>query len=382
MKQIAFLSDGRINILDPCGAAGSANTHALDCVIADNYRARGRELRLKNDWKQKGTGAMFTGAFRHDMPALDIRLPITGLSRGIDERLIYAINFETGGGIYFKNLSPDEPETPIVANATTQFFELDVNPSGAIVVSTAENTIERHISLLRTDDGDFQAITEGECFDSNPKWSLKDENILYYDSAGIGYDSAGQFAGYGPRSIYRFNIKTGELDEILSDDKFDYLCPFEDTDGNMYFIRRPYRQSKNKMTVVDFLTAPFKLLRAIGGWLDFFSRRYTGESLKTSGANPAKAVPKSPEQIFIENNLIEAEKNLKQNASAGDKNPGYAPRDWELVIKPPGAEDRVLHKSVMSYCIAPNGIIYSNGSYVIWGATAVKVHLATKLTAY
>ena len=376
MERIAFLIEGRICILD----SADDPVRPLSCVIADTYREREREIRLKKEWKQRGTGAMFTGVFTPDESALDIRIPIAGLSKGIDERLIYSINFESGGGIYFKHPNPDKLETPIAANATTRFYELDVNPSGRIAVSSAVNHLERHIALLSTEDGYIQVVTEGECADCNPKWSQKNEDILYYDSAGIGYSTGGQFSGFGPRSIYRLNIKTQELDEVLPGGDMEYCNPFEDGEGNLYFIRRPYRQNRGKMSLTDYITAPFKVLKAIGAWLDFFSRRYTGQALNTSGANPAKSGNKSPHQIFVDNNMLEVDKTLKQNLAAGDKNPGYIPRNWELVVKKPSGEETVLHKSVMSYCITRDGVVYSNGKYVVSENKAVEAELISKLT--
>ena len=377
MKQIAFLAEDRINILSETD--GKFVAQPLNCTIAEKYREREREIRLKNEWKQSGRGAMFTGAYLDSEHAIDIRLPIVGLSQGVDERFVYSINFEKGGGIYFKHPNPEELETPILVHISTNFFELDVNSSSKLAVSCAENYLERHIALLRTDSTHLQYITEGDCCDCNPKWSLKGENVLYYDSAGIGYNNAGHFAGFGPRSIYRLNTETGELDEVLEHPEFDYCYPFEDKDGSLYFIRRPHKQPRSTMTVIDILTAPFKILRALGGMLDLFTRRHTGESLKSSGANPAKLNQKSQEQIYIDGNLLEAEKTLKKNAAAGDKNPGYAPQSWELVVRTPNGEEKVLHKSVMSYCLTPNGIVYSNGKYIVVKDNAVKMHLATKL---
>ena len=379
MERIAFLSEDRINLWGI--AENSTSVQPLNCTVAEKYRERDREIRLKNEWKQSGTGAMFTGAYNPDSSTLDIRLPITGLSAGTDERFVYAINFERGGGLYFKHPDPNEPETPILVHSSTNFFELDVNQSGRIAVSCADNYLERHIAVLQPNSTHLQYTTEGECNDCNPKWSRKDENVLYYDSAGIGYNSAGHFAGFGPRSIYRLNTATGELHEVLEHPAFDHCYPFEDKDGNLYFIRRPHKQSSGGMTIIDLITAPFKILRALGGMLDLFTRRHTGESLKSSGANPAKLNQKSQEQIYIDGNLLEAEKTLKKNAAAGDKNPGYAPQDWELIMKTPDGEEKVLQKSVMSYCITPQGITYSNGKYIISNNHATKVHLATKLTS-
>ncbi|MCL2577500.1 MAG: hypothetical protein FWE27_05560 [Defluviitaleaceae bacterium] len=377
MEQIVFLSEGRINILQ------DSAVRVLECKIAEKYRERAREIRRKNEWKNSGTGAnfmgssLFTGAFK-DAPEIALKLPVTGVSRESD-RLVYALNFETGGGLYYTHFTSEGQDTHIFVNTSTSFFELDVNSSGIIAVSCANSRVERHISLFNISENNFNGITDGECSDCNPKWSRKNENILYYDSAGIGYTNSGHFGGFGPRSVYRLNIKTGELDEILTGGEFEYVSPFEDEDGNLYFIRRPYKQAKVSISLFDFLTAPFKILRAIGGWFNFFSLRYTGEPLNTAGANPAKANQKSQQQIFIDGNLLEAEKNLKLNLAAGDKNPGYAPRNWELVKKSPGGEEKILQKSVISYCVTNNGIVYSNGKYIISENKAVKAHLATKL---
>ncbi|MCL2235931.1 MAG: hypothetical protein FWB98_05795 [Defluviitaleaceae bacterium] len=374
MKQTAFLSEGRISLLQ------DGNVKDLTCTTAEKYREREREIRMRNEWKHSGAGAMFTGTYRYDEGGLDIKLPIMGISCGLDGRLLYTLNFDDGGGIYFKHPDPTEPETPVLADLKTAFFELDINPSGNIAVSCAENYLERHIGFLNADKPHLQSLTEGECSDCNPKWSRRDENVLFYDSAGIGYSANGHFAGFGPRSICRLNTKTGELDEILTDDKFDYTAPFEDEDGNLYFIRRPYKQPKGgKMTFMDYIKAPGKIARTFGGWLDFKSRTYTGESLKSSGANPAKGNTKSPQQIFIDGNLLEADKAMKKNAAAGDKNPGIIPRDWELMVRRANGSEEVLQKSVMSYCVTNGGIAYSNGKFIVINETATKASLASKL---
>ena len=374
MKRVAFLSEGRIGILE------GGDIRTLSCITAEKYREREREIRLKNQWKQSGAGAMFTGAYRHnDNDSLDIKMPIMGLSKGIDDRLVFTLNFDNGGGIYFKHPDPSEPETPILVDLKTKFYEVDVNPAGKIIVSFADNYLERNIAFLKVDSPYLQGITEGESSDNNPRWSRRDEDVIYYDSAGINYDRNGHPAGFGPRSIYRLDTKTGQLDEVLAGGKFDYSNPFEDSQGNLYFIRRPYKQpTSGKMSALDYIKAPGKIARAFGGWLDFKTRTYTGENLKTSGANPAKGNPKTPQQLFVEGNLLEADKDLKRNAAAGDKNPGIIPRDWELVVMREGGEE-VLQKAVMGYCVVGGGVAYSNGKYVISELGVSKTHLASKL---
>ncbi|MCL2200212.1 MAG: hypothetical protein FWB80_14970 [Defluviitaleaceae bacterium] len=375
---ILFLSEGRINILQ------ESTTRALECEIAEKYKERTRELRRKNEWKNSGSGAtfmgssMFTGVFMGN-PDMDMKLPITGVSRH-GERLIYALNTESSGGMYFTSPDTDEQDTHVYVNAVARFFELDVNDAGIVAVSCSDgNYFERHISLFDIEKNNFHNLTDGECSDCNPHWSRKDKNVLLYDSAGIGRDGHGNFAAFGPRSIYRLNTKTGDLDEILSGEKFEYTNPFEDADGSLYFIRRMYKPVGETMSLKDIILAPFRVLRAIGSWFNFFSIRYTGEPLNTAGANPAKTAQKSQQQIFIDGNLIESEKNMRLNAAAGDKYAGYAPRHWELVVKSPDGQEKILQKSVMGYCITDGDVVYSNGKYIITKNGATKVHLASKL---
>ena len=373
MKHAAFLSDGRIGILE------NGQVRMLGCITAEKYKEREREIRQRKDWKQSGTGAMFTGAYNFHNSAENVRLDISGLSMGMDDRLAFALNYENGGGIHFKSLDEEGLETPIFVDLKTHFYDLAVHPNGNIAVSCSRSYTERHIGFLKVDAPHLQFLTDGDCVDANPSWSLKDENVLYYDSFGVAYGSSGQIVAFGPRSINRLNIKTGELDEVFSDDKFDFLNPFEDASGNLYFIRRPYKPAKGKMSARDYAKAPGKIMRAFGGWLDWKTRTYTGESLNTTGANPAKGNQKTPQQIFVEGNLLEAEKTLKKNAAAGDKSPGIIPRSWELVVRATDGTQKVLQTSVMDYCVNPQGEIYSNGKYLIHGENAVKANIAAKL---
>ena len=116
-----FLSDGRINILS--GSGENANVRALECSIAEKYRERAREIRMRNEWKQTGSGAkfmgggsLFTGIFQHEPH--EIRLFVTGVSRENDERLVYSINFETGGGVYFTYPNSVEQDTHLFVNTS------------------------------------------------------------------------------------------------------------------------------------------------------------------------------------------------------------------------------------------------------------------------
>ena len=45
----------------------------------------------------------------------------------------------------------------------------------------------------------------------------------------------------------------------------------------------------------------------------------------------------------------------------------------------PDGEESILHKSVMNYIVTDDGVIYSNGKYIVSDKNAVKAHLAEKI---
>jgi len=385
-KKIIFLSDGSLHTWQ------DGEFVAQKSLIYEDYKRKIREIEQKNEWKKAGSGAAFMGVYFNEeaSAALDYKVPINGIAFCQGSKIVYSLNFEKSNGLYIKNIqNVEEKEYAVMVNANITFHELDVDSQNNIIVSIGAGYFEKHLALMHTDNSDFTQLTEGDCLDQNPRWSKKYPDVIYYDSCGIAFTDNGHFLAYGPRSIYRFNTKTKELDEVLSDDNFDFYCPYQDENGDLFYIKRPYKpRQDNKNPIKDFLLAPFKILRAIGGWLDFFTVRYTGENLKTSGPNPAKHSNKTPEELFVDGNLLKAEQNLKNNMRMGDAHPGYIPKDWQLMVKSADGEEKVLKHGVLSYCMMPkNELIYSNGQYIIFAESnskekvLAKAHLATKISA-
>ena len=89
-----------------------------------------------------------------------------------------------------------------------------------------------------------------------------------------------------------------------------------------------------------------------------FSMAFGGEPLRTGGHNPAKSRTADERELFVEGNLIKAQR-LSDNSDEG-----IIPSDWVLVKYSDG-EETVLKKGVMDYHLTDNGdIIYSNGNAV------------------
>jgi hypothetical protein len=110
--------------------------------------------------------------------------------------------------------------------------------------------------------------------------------------------------------------------------------------------------------LIDTLLFPFRLLRAVFHFLNFFSLMYTRKPL-TSASGPA--VQADLKNILLQGRRIDAEKILR-SARPVHGVPSLVPESWELVSRNQEGVERVLATNVASYDIGPDGtIVYSNG---------------------
>lgn len=354
------------------GIVNETNISYLTSQHLKRYHKNMAELKKKHAWKTEGSGATFMGAHNPmaHYSSENVNAKINGISAMNKEgKILYSLTVDEFSGIYIKNpLDDGEMEGLVTSDKDTKFFNIDYNErSEKIVASVGEGYLEKHIALLNVNSGGYNILTEGESIDDNPCWSKVDKNVIYYDSAGIALNTSGEFGGIGTKSILKLDISSGELEEVISIKKYDCFKPVEDMEGNLYFIKRPLEEIKSKSnSLKDLILIPFKLSKAIFGWMNFFTAKYTGDTLITSGQNPAKGKEKTEEEIFIEGNLINAVKTLKENQAAGESFPGVAPRNWELVKKGVSGEIKVVKKGVIDFDINNKGeILYSNGKYIL-----------------
>ena len=145
------------------------------------------------------------------------------------------------------------------------------------------------------------------------------------------------------------------------------MRPQCDGKGNLYYVKKPFKPENSGRKggcLTDLLLAPFRLIKAIVGFFNIFTVKYSGKNLTTSGGS-AKAKGKDSEKIFIDGNLISAEKERKENQNKGDAYPGIIPRSFELRCLTREGEDRLIRKGVLAYRVCEAGILYSNGSYIL-----------------
>ncbi len=364
-ENIIFSSEEKI------GLVHDRKVSYLHSQYLDSYNKARLEIENRNTWKTSGSGAMFMGMQRQseNFDPSQNKAKVNGITLYKDNKIIYTIHINEVSGIFIKNpFDAKEHEGHILHKDNVIFHNIDFSSTNnQVITSVSEHSIESHLALLDLEQSHYHFITEGECIDQNPTWSKTSDHTVYYDTAGVALDPSTHRKLIGPKFICKLDLDSGTIDEIISDEKFNYTKPKEDAEGNLYFIRMPYKEIKSKgFSILSILLIPFIILKAIFGWLNIFSMMYAGKTLTSKGANPAKQKEINPKELFIEGNLINAEKSLDENKRLGEKYPGIAPRSWELMKMEPGQDPITIKKGVIDYDINDQGeIIYSNGTYLV-----------------
>ena len=109
--------------------------------------------------------------------------------------------------------------------------------------------------------------------------------------------------------------------------------------------------------LLDTLLFPFRLLRAVFHYLNFFSIMYIRQPL-TSASGPM--VEADLKNILLQVRRIDAEKAVR-SAQAVNGVPSLVPNNWELVSRNTKGGERVLTTNVASCDISPDGtVVYTN----------------------
>jgi hypothetical protein len=358
LEQIVYIAKGDMGVIKD-GVASPLPSQRLV-----QYERVLRSLEERHAWKTEGAGAQFMG--QHN--------PYAGLSEQKGRvsavvfsggRLVYASVTGESGGIFRKDPKDAAAQEGLLYSGASFFIEeLDAR-DGAITASLVQPRGERHIALFVDGKPGYTLLTEGDTLDRHPFLAPKSDAV-FYSSAGYARDEQGRILGVGPYGVLKLCRDSGRIEEIFSDPALNCLKYLEDAEGGRYMMVRPYKQSASGPSLKDMLLGPARLLQAFGGFLNLFSMRYGGKPLRTGGAAPAQAKQKSLQELFIEGNLIQAERNLKENQRRGEANPGIVSGDWRLVrIKGDGTLETV-RRGVLDYALLPSGgYVYANGKHVI-----------------
>jgi len=353
-RNFAFLSNGMLF----CRERGELKqVHSPYAQEALDRRERSRQ---RHSWKQGTTFRIAAGGNVRDFEAVDKPLTVTSAAFEPGGNLIYFQKDENIGGL-FRREAQSGKELRIVLRQNLHLTDLGPSPDGTQLAACSQQAGGvANIAVLRSDGSGYREVTGGDTVDSAPCWIPGVPNRLLFQSAGHARNEQGYIVARGAASIQKLDMQSGSVEPILEDPAFDYLKPRVSPAGDLLFIRRPYEAPRYSASslLMDTLLFPFRLLRAVFHFLNFFSLMYSRKPL-TSASGPA--VQADLKNILLQGRRIDAEKALR-GARLVHGVPSLVPETWQLVSRNQQGVERVLATNVASYDVGADGtIVYSNG---------------------
>ena len=353
---VAFLSKRKLHV------RRNGVTHVVESEFERTVRERTASIERRHAWKTQGRGAMFMGGVWAAQANARNAVPVslTGLAAGQDGTLLYSMETDSVSGIFL--LDAAGVETRLFHTADFCIRHAALNPQGLSLAATAfhKDDMRSNIVVLPLHGTDLSEVTEGDSFDQFPQWVAGATRRIVFQSAGVGRDAAGRFAGLGPCSIQELDLDSGDLEEVTSESGRDLLQPRKTEDGTLYYIRKPYQSGVPEASLLgslkDAALFPFRMAQAVFQYFNVFSMMYTGKPLVTSKGAVQRRM--DPRQLFIHGNLAHA-----QMAQASeDEAQEMVPSSWELVRRGSTGETDVIARNVLTFDLASDGsALYSDG---------------------
>lgn len=374
---LAFISNGKLFYQSPGEQLRELHSPHVETVL--DRISRRQQL---HGWKD-GTAfsTSFTGRGRQmSADAVDIRA--TSAQFAAPDRMLYFLKDGHSGGLFEYDLARDT-EKRLLHKQHLSLEDLRINADGSqLLCAQHARNGSADIVVMDADGSNYQELTSGDTIDTAPTWVPGQPNAILFQSSGLARNEAGYAVARSPTSVQMMDSTTGSLTAVLEDPRFDFLQPRVGTNGFLYFIRRPYEAPRYGMgnAVTDALLFPFRVVRALLHYLNFFSLMYSRKPLITASG---PAVEGDLKDILIKGKRIDAEAALRKGLLVHGV-PSLVPASWQLVCRSPRGEEYVLASHVASFDIASDDtILFSNGYgvFAFEGVSRPQVLLREKLVA-
>ena len=363
-RSVLYITQGRIHLKEPDKPA-----RLIESKFGQSLIDRAGMIKERNAWKTKGTGAQFMagrmlwGGDGHD--PMEMTQAVTGVSRGTRPgEFLYSLASDEVSGVFaLRNQTADEQR--LFHTADFRITQLSAHPSEDRVACVVQHRDVSNIAVMRSDGADLTDVTQGDSIDRAPTWVPGSSNEIVFQSSGIARNQQGVYAGTASARIEKLNLDNGEIATVLQDEARDFLDPQMNAQGDLFCIRKPYQALHPKFNplraLLDFVLFPFRFLFAIFQFMNFFTVRYTGKTLVTSGN--ARQKQTDIRQMMMLGNLMQAQRDAEKSAERDRE--GLVAKSWELIRKTGSGEIQVLERGVLSFDLCDDGaIVFTDGSRV------------------
>ncbi len=355
---VAFIADGKLFYQAANGQV--EQIHSPYIAEAAEKVARSNE---RNAWKK---GTSFEISANRGMKQFDVddaQITTTSAWLGQNQTILYFLKDNVMGGLFSYDLTT-RTEQRILHRQNLGLTDLTFDPvSAKILASASRSDGSANLAMMDADGSNYREITAGDTVDGAPVAVPQLDQQIIFQSAGIARSQEGHVMAHSHTSLQMLDLRSGQLSPVLDDAQFDYFLPRFNANGNLLFIRRPYEVPKytTENILLDSLLFPFRLLRAVFHYLNFFSLMYSRKPL-TSASGPAMNA--DLKEIILKGKRINAEKALRKEAAINGV-ASLVPASWQLISRTRQGAEQVLARNVASYDIAADGrILYSNGRAV------------------
>ena len=345
------------------------------------YKENALRLEKNKEWK-KSTDVMMSDEYYFETEdESQVFAEIKSVALTADEnKLLYSFCVNGTSGIYYKYTDDKEKtEAHFISSNDVEFSDIYSTKNGEMLGKIQKDYVTSNVALFSKNGGDYKTLTAGDSLDENPSFS-KDGNVLF-NSYAVGRDANNKFISYLPSEIYKLNLKTLDVEELVTSDVYSYIKPIEAEDKTLYCIRKPFDDEKEENVFLQILLIPVRIVQAIVGFISAFVMCFakkpmiSGQSARSigNGGDAAKYGKADAKKIFVNNSLIQVDKELKKNKKSEEY--GFIPKSWKLVKLIPNEEGKFdeckeyeLASGVADFClIEENGektLIYTNGKRV------------------
>mgnify|MGYP000056155296 FL=1 len=343
-----------------------------------HYRETATRDAKSKEWKRQGKAArmMSEDYYFEGEDETRVEAAVHGVAlTGEENKIVYAFSVNNTSGIYSKLLDDEiKTEAHIVSSNEEEFMSVSSNADGRMLAAVQTDSVTSQIALFPKDSGDYKCLTGGDSLDENPSFDAEGKAILF-NSYGVGRDENNNFIEYVPSEICRLNLSTMEVETLASDPKFSYIKPLADSQGNLYCIKKPGTEKTGGNPLLEILLIPVRIVQALAGFVSMFVMCFTGKPLVSgqsgrsvdAGGGAAKNGKADAKKIFINNNLLNVDKELKKNKKQEDY--GFIPASWKIVrLGKDGKGETEIAAGAADFCIVEeNGskeIVYTNGKHI------------------
>jgi hypothetical protein len=238
--------------------------------------------------------------------------------------------------------------------------------AGRIIVANSNPDGTAQLDVYDEEGNLKGSVTGGDCVDAAPCMVAGESSTIIYQSCGVArHPESGYVIAMGHSTVNRLNYASGKLETLFEQPAYDYVSPRMSRQSFLYAIRRPVEKPMHEnagTALKDIVLMPFRLGKAVFGYLNFFTTIYGKEPLKSSGGPRTPELDQDLGKLWLHGRMIELKQVQQDTQFAGR----LVPASWELVKLHPGGYTEVLAKHVANFDVADDeSILYSDG-FELW----------------